>query len=145
VGPDEQGVARRVAVIGGSARERAEVADALADAGWAVVATVASRAELPDPVPPDAPLVIELHGGGEGARDAAARAAVGRLTPRERQVLAALAAGGTDVVIAADLGIAVSTVRSHLERIREKTGRHRRAELTRLALEARILPELLRG
>jgi DNA-binding CsgD family transcriptional regulator len=86
-------------------------------------------------------LVVRLDRPGADGASPAAR--VDGLTPRERQVLAAVAAGGTDVIIANDLGIAVSTVRSHLERIREKTGLRRRSELTRLAVEARVLPELL--
>ncbi len=46
-----------------------------------------------------------------------------------------LAAGGTDSDIAARLFISVRTVRSHLDRIRDKTGCRRRSELTRLAIE----------
>ncbi|HEY2521385.1 MAG TPA: hypothetical protein VGJ19_14835 [Streptosporangiaceae bacterium] len=39
-----------------------------------------------------------------------------------------------------DLGAAaVRTVRSHLDRIRDKTGCRRRADLTRLALEAGLV------
>jgi DNA-binding CsgD family transcriptional regulator len=34
----------------------------------------------------------------------------------------------------------VRTVRSHLDRIRDKTGRRRRADLTRLAVEQGIVP-----
>ncbi|HEY7010624.1 MAG TPA: hypothetical protein VH395_16865 [Jatrophihabitantaceae bacterium] len=36
--------------------------------------------------------------------------------------------------MAEDLVISVRTVRSHLDRIRDKTGSRRRADLTRLAL-----------
>lgn len=57
------------------------------------------------------------------------------LTDREREVLRLVAEGDTDADIATRLFIAVSTVRSHLDRIRDKTGRRRRADLTRLALE----------
>ncbi|MDR7275570.1 response regulator transcription factor [Catenuloplanes atrovinosus] len=56
------------------------------------------------------------------------------LTERERQVLALLAHGERDVDIARALTISVRTVRSHLDRIREKTGQRRRSELTRLAI-----------
>jgi DNA-binding NarL/FixJ family response regulator len=51
------------------------------------------------------------------------------LTDRERQVLVALARGLTDQEIARTLRIKVSTVRSHLDHIREKTSHRRRAEL----------------
>jgi DNA-binding NarL/FixJ family response regulator len=57
------------------------------------------------------------------------------LTPREREILALVADGETDADIAEQLYISVRTVRSHLDRIRDKTGRRRRADLTRLAIE----------
>jgi predicted ATPase/DNA-binding CsgD family transcriptional regulator len=62
-------------------------------------------------------------------------AAAGQLSPRERELVALVARGRTDAQIAAELFISVRTVRSHLDRIRDKTGCRRRAELTRLALE----------
>ena len=40
---------------------------------------------------------------------------------------------------AAQLYISIRTVRSHLDRIRDKTGRPRRADLTRLALQATLV------
>lgn len=61
------------------------------------------------------------------------------LTGRERQVLSLLAAGERDVDIARALSVSVRTVRSHLDRIREKTGRRRRPELTRLAIEEGVV------
>jgi DNA-binding NarL/FixJ family response regulator len=57
------------------------------------------------------------------------------LSDRERQVLALLAAGERDQDIAVRLSISLRTVRSHLDRIREKTGRRRRPDLTRFAIE----------
>jgi DNA-binding CsgD family transcriptional regulator len=47
--------------------------------------------------------------------------------------------GRTDAQIAAELFISVRTVGSHLDRIRDKTGCRRRAELTRLALSAGLV------
>jgi DNA-binding CsgD family transcriptional regulator len=61
------------------------------------------------------------------------------LTAREREILALVAQGDTDVDIAEALFISVRTVRSHLDRIRDKTGRRRRADLTRLAYEQRAI------
>src|SRR6202011_228707 len=52
---------------------------------------------------------------------------------RETEVIALVAEGLTDQAIADQLYISVRTVRSHLDRIRDKTGARRRAELTRLA------------
>jgi DNA-binding NarL/FixJ family response regulator len=57
------------------------------------------------------------------------------LTPREREVLELVAEGASDKTIARELGITLATVHSHLDRIRDKTGRRKRAELTRLAME----------
>jgi DNA-binding NarL/FixJ family response regulator len=61
------------------------------------------------------------------------------LTAREREILALVAAGERDSDIAEQLFISVRTVRSHLDRIRDKTGRRRRADLTRLAVEQGIV------
>ena len=63
-----------------------------------------------------------------------------KLTKRERDVLALVAAGEKDQDIAAQLFIATTTVHSHLERIRDKTGARRRAELTNLAHRLGIAP-----
>jgi len=58
----------------------------------------------------------------------------GRLSPREQELVTLVARGRTDAQIAAQLYISIRTVRSHLDRIRDKTGCRRRADLTRLAL-----------
>jgi predicted ATPase/DNA-binding CsgD family transcriptional regulator len=62
-----------------------------------------------------------------------------RLSPRERELLTLVAQGRTDVQIAAQLYITVRTVSSHLDRVRDKTGCRRRADLTRLALSAGLV------
>ena len=62
-------------------------------------------------------------------------AATGRLSARERELVTLVAEGRTDAQIAAQLYISVSTVRSHLDRIRDKSRCRRRADLTRLALQ----------
>jgi DNA-binding NarL/FixJ family response regulator len=62
------------------------------------------------------------------------------LTDREREILRLVAGGERDQDIAEQLYISVRTVRSHLDRIRDKTGRRRRPDLTRLALEQGIVP-----
>ncbi len=66
-------------------------------------------------------------------------AAFAGLTPRERELLTLVASGRTDAQIAAELFISIRTVRSHLDRIRDKTGSRRRADLTRLALQAGLV------
>jgi DNA-binding CsgD family transcriptional regulator len=62
-----------------------------------------------------------------------------RLSPRERELVTLVAHGRTDAQIAAELYISVRTVSSHLDRIRDKTGCRRRADLTRLALSAGLV------
>jgi len=57
-----------------------------------------------------------------------------KLSGREQELVRLVAAGRTDAQIAAQLYISIRTVRSHLDRIRDKTGCRRRADLTRLAL-----------
>jgi predicted ATPase/DNA-binding CsgD family transcriptional regulator len=62
-----------------------------------------------------------------------------RLSPREQELITLVAQGRTDAQIAAQLYITVRTVGSHLDRIRDKTGCRRRADLTRLALSAGLV------
>jgi predicted ATPase/DNA-binding CsgD family transcriptional regulator len=61
------------------------------------------------------------------------------LSPRERELVTLVARGHTDAQIADQLTISVRTVSSHLDRIRDKTGCRRRADLTRLALSAGLV------
>jgi DNA-binding CsgD family transcriptional regulator len=82
------------------------------------LATMITVTEPPDSAP----------GGGPGGGLAS------RLSPREQELVTLVARGRTDAQIAAELFISVRTVRSHLDRIRDKTGYRRRADLTRLAL-----------
>jgi DNA-binding NarL/FixJ family response regulator len=63
-----------------------------------------------------------------------------RITGREREVLELVAGGETDQDIAELLRLSVRTVHSHLDRIRNKTGSRRRADLTRFALQRGIVP-----
>jgi DNA-binding CsgD family transcriptional regulator len=63
----------------------------------------------------------------------------GRLSAREKELVTLVAQGRTDAQIAAQLYISVRTVHTHLDRIRDKTGCRRRADLTRLALQAGLV------
>ena len=63
------------------------------------------------------------------------------VSPRERELLGLVGRGLTDKQIASELTISVATVRSHLDRIRDKTGRRRRPELTRLAVDLGIIDD----
>jgi predicted ATPase/DNA-binding CsgD family transcriptional regulator len=93
-----------------TAEERGKAMSLATAAEYALILTAA------DPQPPAAP---------PGAD---------RLSPRERELITLVARGHTDAQIAAQLYISVRTVGSHLDRIRDKTGCRRRADLTRLAL-----------
>jgi DNA-binding CsgD family transcriptional regulator len=64
---------------------------------------------------------------------------LGGLSARERELVTLVAQGHTNAQIAAQLHISVRTVSSHLDRIRDKTGARRRADLTRLALAAGLV------
>ena len=82
-----------------------------------------------EPVPPSA----------EPAPPSADGVPLARLSPRERELVTLVARGHTDAQIAGQLYITVRTVSSHLDRIRDKTGCRRRADLTRLALSAGLV------
>ncbi len=64
---------------------------------------------------------------------------LGRLSAVERELVTLVARGRTDAQIAAELVISVRAVSSRLDRIRDKTGCRRRADLTRLALAAGLV------
>jgi len=70
---------------------------------------------------------------------AAVSPGLGKLSARERELVTLVAQGCTDAQIAEQLYISIRTVRSHLDRIRDKTGCRRRADLTRLALTAGLI------
>ena len=72
-----------------------------------------------------------------GPPPAPAAPGAARLSARERELVTLVAQGRTDADIAGQLYISIRTVRSHLDRIRDKTGCRRRADLTRLALSRR--------
>ncbi|CAM3150566.1 hypothetical protein BST27_07020 [Mycobacterium intermedium] len=80
----------------------------------------------PDPLPEATPTSINRRPGR-------------MLSSRELELLALLADGKTDQQIAETLVISLATVRSHLDRIRDKTGRRRRPGLTLLAIELGLL------
>jgi DNA-binding NarL/FixJ family response regulator len=63
-----------------------------------------------------------------------------RLTPREREVVAAIAAGQTNKQIGLALGLQPATVRTHIEHVLAKLGASSRAEAASLARELGELP-----
>ena len=74
-----------------------------------------------------------------GAQQSRAAPGPGKLSARERELVTLVAQGRTDAQIAAHLYISTRTVRSHLDRIRDKTGCRRRTDLTRLALSTGLV------
>jgi DNA-binding CsgD family transcriptional regulator len=74
-----------------------------------------------------------------GAQAPAAAAGAGKLSARERELVTLVAQGHTNAQIATRLHISIRTVSSHLDRIRDKTGCRRRADLTRLALSTGLI------
>ena len=67
------------------------------------------------------------------------------LGEREKQVITLVASGLSDDEIAEALGIASSTVRSHLDRIGQKTGARRRPAIMRLAQQRGLIPDEPQG
>jgi DNA-binding NarL/FixJ family response regulator len=63
-----------------------------------------------------------------------------QISEREREILELVAGGETDQDIAELLQVSIRTVHSHLDRIRNKTGSRRRADLTRFALQRGFVP-----
>ncbi len=109
---------------------------AAAERGAAMsVATAAEYALLvaAEPQPPAGEMTAEPEPPPDGA------AILARLSPRERELVTLVAQGRTDAQIAAQLYITVRTVSSHLDRVRDKTGCRRRADLTRMALSAGLV------
>jgi predicted ATPase/class 3 adenylate cyclase/DNA-binding CsgD family transcriptional regulator len=104
-----------------------------ADAIALAVSTVQPDPGQPDPGPAPAVTVPAVH-------CAPADSPAGPLSARERQIMALLAGGASSAKIAEALFITPNTVRTHLDRIRDKTGARNRAELTRYAIQAGIEP-----
>jgi DNA-binding CsgD family transcriptional regulator len=123
------------------AQLRATVGDAVFEAAYARGRTlsqadaIALATATVQPEPGAAPSVT-----GPAVGQATANSSAGPLSEREREIVALLAGGASDAQIAGRLVLSVNTVRSHLERIRDKTGARRRTELVRYALLAGIDP-----
>jgi len=87
----------------------------------------------PDPGPAHAVTV-------PAACRAPADSPAGPLSAREREIVALLAGGASNAKIEQTLFVTPNTVRTHLDRIRDKTGARNRAGLTRYAIQAGIEP-----
>lgn len=100
---------------------------------------------LEKPVDPDllldavAAAFDALRPGGTALADGGAEARLQALTPREREVLAAFVARGSNKAVASLLRMSPRTVEVHRTRIFRKSGATCVPELVRIALEAGIL------
>jgi DNA-binding CsgD family transcriptional regulator len=123
-------------------RDRAQLRDALGDAAFEAAYARGRTLSQADAIA----LAVGVAGPDPGVASAvtvpaaglAAGSSAGLLSEREREIVALLAGGATDAQIAGRLFLSVNTVRSHLERIRDKTGARRRADLVRYAIQAGI-------
>lgn len=87
-------------------------------------------------VPDGALLMATVHAPVRSERGIVALARIFGLTCAESRVLAHLVDDRTPSEISAALGVSVTTVRTHLQALFQKTGARRQAELVRLALMA---------
>lgn len=90
---------------------------------------------------PEAVAAVFINSPLEEASCAQAMARAFKLTPAEMRVLIPMLSGKTVVEAAADLGVAMTTARTHLNNIFAKTGVSRQSELLKLA--ASIAPVTL--
>lgn len=72
-------------------------------------------------------------------REARARSRIGRLTPREREVLTCVALGQSNRLIGQLLAISPRTVEIHRASLLNKMGASRTAEAIRIAIEASLI------
>jgi len=98
-----------------------------------VVREVPVRVEVPVSVPVPAPVA------GSFVRDAARLAALG-ITPRELEILEAMAAGCSNREIAERLFVSENTVKTHAARLFDKLAARRRTQAVQRAKEAGIIP-----
>jgi DNA-binding NarL/FixJ family response regulator len=94
---------------------------------------VVQRAAAGEFVMPEADLAAVLSELRAGRQPSSGRLGLRRLTPREAEILRALAAGGSIPEIADRLGITALTVQSHVKNILAKLGVHSRLEAVTLA------------
>ena len=90
--------------------------------------------------------MADCHGAVRATtRDDNAAARVGRLTPREREVLVGLVEGGTNKSIAQKLGISPRTVELHRAQVMNRLDVSNLTELLQIALAAGIVPSAADG
>jgi predicted ATPase/class 3 adenylate cyclase/DNA-binding CsgD family transcriptional regulator len=116
--------------------DHARLRDALGEAAFAAAYQQGRALSQADAMA----LALSTAQPAPAARDAPADGPDNPLSARERQIMALLAGGASNAKIAATLFVTANTVRTHLDRIRDKTGARNRAELTRYAIQTGIEP-----
>jgi DNA-binding NarL/FixJ family response regulator len=117
------------------------------DQGIAVAANVDEPADLVglieeaklDAVLIDARFLEQISGGGEIKRDVASLVETARLTPRELEVLAAMADGASNKAIARRLGISFHTAKFHVAAILAKLDADSRTEAVAKAAQSGLV------
>jgi DNA-binding NarL/FixJ family response regulator len=79
------------------------------------------------------------------SQDRTSDSPLGRLSPREREVLALLSRGWDNARIARELFISQHTVRTHIQNILEKLGMHSKLEAATFAMQQSMQLELAPG
>jgi DNA-binding CsgD family transcriptional regulator/uncharacterized caspase-like protein len=105
-----------------------------------LLALAANRAFALARFPAAAPPAADPLAGPRPAPAVETGTYTGLLTVRETQIMALVAGGASTAKIAEMLFVLPNTIRSHLDRIRDKTGARSRAELISYALQAGIKP-----
>jgi two-component system response regulator DevR len=100
-----------------------------------IVAAVRRLARGESIHPPDELIALLRLASQRQAADSAARAALGRLTAREREILQELARGYSDKEIARKLGVSVNTVAAHMVNLLGKLGVDSRLQAVLLAIK----------
>jgi predicted ATPase/class 3 adenylate cyclase/DNA-binding CsgD family transcriptional regulator len=118
--------ARLLGALGQAAFDAARQRGRVLSQADAIALALSTGQPDPGPAPAPAPII-----------------AAGPLSARETQIMALLAGGASNAKIAETLFVTSNTVRTHLDRIRDKTGARNRAELTRYAIQAGIDPVVL--
>ena len=112
------------------------------DVGHAVAAMRSGFFHVLEKPLQEAVLLAELDAAMAGFRDRHARrgrqrALAATLTPREREVLEAIAIGKMNKQIADEMGVSIKTVETHRTRVMDKLGLRNLAEVIRCGLELR--------
>jgi FixJ family two-component response regulator len=97
---------------------------------------------LPKPFKNDELLSAVAQALARSAELAEARARLAKLTPREFEVFQLVIAGLLNKEIAAELGVALRTIKEHRARVMQKIGVVSVTELVRLAQKAGVAPAL---